>query len=71
MNLCAIVGHIKSDVGHVQEIIGEVLLDDVTLITAANHEIVDAMCGVYLHDVPQNRFAPDFNHRFGREVGFF
>src|SRR5881409_3309534 len=61
----------EGDVGHVKEIVGEVFLDDVTLISAAEHKFVDPVVGKDLHDVPQNRLAADLNHRLWFEMGLF
>src|SRR6185437_14510809 len=66
----AVVRHIESDVGHVQKIIGEILLDDIALVTAADHEIICAVRGIELHDVPENWLTADFDHRFWFEVTF-
>jgi hypothetical protein len=57
--LCQVDGHVR----HVQEVVGEVLLDDVTLVTAADDEVVDAMGEYELQDVPEDRPAADFDHR--------
>jgi hypothetical protein len=38
-----VVGHVEGDIGHVQEVVGEVLLDHVALVAAADDEIVDAV----------------------------
>jgi hypothetical protein len=54
-----------------QEVVGEVLLDDVTLVAAANDELVDPEVAVELEDVPKNWLATHFHHRFGFEAGFF
>ena len=53
-----------------EEVVGEVFLDDVALIATAHDEIVDAVVGVELHDVPQNRPPADLNHGFGPDRGF-
>ena len=58
----------NGDVGHVQEIIGEIFLDDITLVAAADHEIVDAMRRIDLHDVPENGLAADLDHRLRPEI---
>src|SRR5437762_11655093 len=71
MNFHCIVCRIEGDVGHVKEIIGEVFLDDVTLISAADHKFVDPVVGKDLHDVPQNRPAADLNHRLWFQMGLF
>src|SRR6185369_13027250 len=54
-----------------QKIISEILLDDVAFISAADHEIIDTVCGIDLHDVPQNRFPADFDHWLRMGVRFF
>ena len=54
-----------------QEVIGKVLLDDVALVAAANDEVIDAVVGISLQDVPQDRLAADLDHGFGAGVGFF
>ncbi|MNN37745.1 hypothetical protein D3C81_1517080 [compost metagenome] len=38
-----IVLHIESDIGGMQKIIGEIFLDHIALVAAANHEIIDAV----------------------------
>lgn len=67
----AVLAHIKGDVGHVHKIVGKILFDDVALVTTANNEVVDAVVGVGLEDVPQNGLAADFDHGFGASRGFF
>ena len=67
----AVVAHVEGHIRHVQKVVGEVFLDQVALVTAANHEIVDAVVGIDLHDVPQDGLAANFHHRLGFEVGFF
>ena len=69
VDLHAVGAHIKGHIRHVQEVVGKVLLDQVTLVAAANDEVIDAVVRVNLHDVPQNRHATNFYHRLGFEVG--
>ena len=68
MNLHFILRDIKSYVTGLKKIISEIALDDVSAITAADHEIVDTGCRVNLHDVPKNGFASDLNHRLRSEI---
>jgi hypothetical protein len=35
------------------------------LIAQTEHEILETKVGIILHDVPDDRFAADRNHRFG------
>jgi len=59
--------------GHVtamKEVVGEILLDYVALVTAANDEFVNAMVAVGLEDVPQDWHTTDFHHWLGPQVGF-
>ncbi|MNN75497.1 hypothetical protein D3C81_1918040 [compost metagenome] len=54
-----------------QEVVGEEILDRVALVAQADHEIVDAVSRVLLHDVPENWLPTDFDHGFGLEVRLF
>ena len=54
-----------------QEVVGEVLFDDVAFIAAADDKVVDAVGGVELPDVPEDWFAPNFDHRLWLEVRLF
>ena len=65
------IGNIESNIGHVKKVIGEVFLDDIAFVTATDHEVVDPVVGINLHDVPENGLAPDFDHWLGLQVGFF
>jgi hypothetical protein len=53
----------------VQEVVGEVLLDDIALVTTADDKLVHAMARIELHDMPQNRLTADLDHGLGLEVG--
>ena len=63
--------HVERDVRHVQEVVGEVLLDDVALVAAADDEVVDAVRRVDLHDVPEDRLAADLDHRLRLQIALF
>ena len=63
-----VVVHVEGDVGGVQEVVGEVLLDDVALVAAADDEVVDAVLRVDLEDVPEDGAAADLDHRLGAEA---
>ena len=56
---------IDGEVGDMTEIIVKILFDDITLVTAADDEFVDAVTGERLHDVPQDRLSADFYHGLG------
>ncbi len=66
-----VVGHVIGHIGGMEEVVGEVLLDDVALVSAADDEVVDAVLGVDLQDVPEDRPAADLNHRFRPYRGLF
>ena len=63
--------HVESYVRHMQEVVGEVFLDHVALVAATDHEVIHAMGGIQLHDVPENRFATDLDHGLGFEMCLF
>ena len=46
-----------------QEVIGEILLDHMSLVAATDHEFIDAVSAVDLEDMPKDRLAADFHHR--------
>lgn len=70
VDLHAVGAQVEGHVGHVQVVVGEVFLDDVALVATADDEVLDAMGGVELHDVPEDRLAADLDHGLGLEVGF-
>ena len=65
-----VVGHVEGHVRHVQEVVREVFLDQVALVAATDDEIVDAVRGVDLHHMPEDRPAADLDHVLGLEVRF-
>ena len=69
MHVHLVLLHVEGDVGHVQEVVGEVLLDHVALVATADHEIVDAVRRVELHDVPEDRLAADLDHGLRFQMG--
>lgn len=71
MNLHFVALHVEGDIRHVQEVVCKVLLDEITLVAAANDKIVNVMKVIDFHDMPENRMASDFDHWFCLEMGFF
>lgn len=71
VDLHAVGAQVEGHVGHVQEVVGEVFLDDIALVATADDEVLDAMGRVELHDVPEDRLAADLDHGLGLKVGFF
>src|SRR5580704_14713961 len=70
MDLERIILEVDRYVRGVQKIVGEILLDHISLVAEAYDEIIDAPVTVNLHDVPQNRLAADLDHRLGNVCGF-
>jgi hypothetical protein len=71
MNLHPIMGHVKSYVRHREKIVGEVLFDDIPLVSAANNEIVDAVGRINLHHVPKDWLAAELYHGLGLKMRLF
>ena len=69
MHLDLVVDQVDRDVALVQEIIGEVFLDQETLVAEQDHEFVETEVRIALHDVPQDGLAADFNHRLRTHIG--
>ena len=71
VNLDRIVFQVDRDVGGVEEVIGEIFLDQIAFVAKANDEVVHAVGGIELHDVPDDRHSADLDHRFGANRGLF
>ena len=54
-----------------QEIVGKPFLDHVLAIPRADDEVIEAVMGILLHDVPQNGLAADLDHGLGFKLAFF
>ena len=67
----SVVFEVEGDVGHVERVVGEILLDHITAVPTAHDEIVHLMCRVHLHDVPQHRPATNLDHGLWFCTGFF
>ena len=49
----------------------KVFLYYIAFVTTADDKVVYSVVGIGLHDVPQNRFIADLNHRFGSNSDLF
>ena len=65
MILPLFVFQMKSGIRLVHIIMDKIILDDMSLVTAAHYEIMVPVCGINLHDMPQNRLVPDLHHGLG------
>src|SRR5690349_17950544 len=68
VNLNLVLRDVKGNITCMQKIICEVAFNDVPAVAAADHKVVYARCRVDFHNVPQDRLAPNFNHRFRPQV---
>ena len=57
-----VVGQVKGHVGGVQEIIREKLLHHILLVTQADHEVMEPVLRVILHNMPHDGPAADLDH---------
>ena len=57
-------------IGVVQVKIMEIILHHLGLEPQAKDKPFEAVPGINLHDVPQNRMLADGHHRFGTKLGF-
>jgi hypothetical protein len=71
VHLHAVLSEVEGHIGLMQEVIGEILLDRITLVTKADHEIGDAMLGISFEDMPEDRLASNLDHRFRADGRFF
>ena len=71
VHLHLVVHDVDGDIGGVEIVVGEIFLDEIALVAQAHDEVVDAVVGVDLHDVPQDGAAADLHHRLGPKGRFF
>ena len=62
---------IERHVAVMERVVREIFFDNVLLVAGANYKFVEAVVRVFLHYVPENRLAANFNHRFRHELRFF
>ena len=48
-----------------RRVLREVAFDHLALVAERDHEVAEAVVGIDLHDVPENRVGPDLDHRLG------
>ncbi len=65
-----VVFEVEGDVGHVERVVGEILLDHITAVPTADDEVIYAVSRVDLHDVPQHRLTTDLDHWLWYGMGF-
>ena len=71
MNFCSTFCQVYSHVAVVRVIVGEILFDNILLVSTADNEIIDAVMAVHFHDMPDDGFSAYFHHWFGNQVGSF
>src|SRR5690606_34807182 len=55
--------HVDGDVGGQRRVVDEPALDVLALVTEGDDEVLEAEVLVVAHDVPEDRLAPDLDHR--------
>ena len=63
------VGERDRDVARADPVVEEVPLDELALVAQGDHELVEAVRVVDLHDVPEDRRSADLDHRLRARVG--
>ena len=62
---------VKCHVTAVQVIICEPFFDHMLLVSTADHKFIVSIVGIKFHDMPENRFVPDFYHGLWFQYTFF
>ncbi len=70
MLLHAVVTLVERHIGHVQEAILKTLFHHITLESAADHKLIDAVNIEDLEDVPWNLPPANLHHRLRIDLGF-
>ena len=71
MNFHLVTGEVNGDICVMNEIIHEILFDHIALVTKTDDELVKPVLAVNFHDMPEDGFAPNFNHWFGAYIRLF
>src|ERR1700733_6141693 len=69
-DLARSIFQIEKEVAVVDAKVVKVLFDHLALVSAGDEEVFEAVAGVELHDVPQDRLAADLDHGFRAGGGF-
>ncbi len=64
-------GHVEGDIAGMKKIVREIFLDERSLIAATEDEIADAVEGIDLKNVTEDREASHFHHGLRAHGGFF
>jgi hypothetical protein len=62
---CQVDGEIALELGVVEE----VAFDYVSFVAERDHKFLEAIVSVKLHDMPEDGFSTDLNHRLGTGLG--
>ena len=62
---------IKGNVAVVKIIVCKPFFNDMLFISTANHKFIKSISRIHLHDMPENRFLPNLNHRLWFQMAFF
>ena len=65
MNYHRIIAHVEGDIGHMEKVIGEIFLDQITFVTSTDHKIIYPMGTVNFQDMPQDWAAANLYHWLG------
>ncbi|SBO44331.1 protein of unknown function [Cyanobium sp. NIES-981] len=71
MNLHMIEIHMESYITCVQEVVGKILLDDITFVATANNKLLDAEVTVRLQNMPEDGLTAYLHHRFWLQMCLF
>src|SRR5215210_3828142 len=63
-----VVAQVERHVGHMDVIVEKELLDYIALITETDHEVVQPIARIDLHNVPEDRPAADLDHRLRPQI---
>ena len=62
---------VDGDIVVVKKIIGEPLLDHISLVSETDNEFIVSIMCIMFHDMPNDGFSSDFHHRFGFNYRLF
>ncbi len=71
MNFHTFIAHVESDIRYMQKIVRKELLNDVSLLTLVDGDVIYSVVIVSFKDVPKNGHSANLDHWLGPNRGLF
>jgi hypothetical protein len=70
MYLHSVGTHVECDIRIFYEIVSKIFFDYISFIATADNKFIYTVVRINFHDMPENGFATNFDHRFWTDPAF-